>query len=172
MKKIFLVTFLALCSFAYAQQTPVTKANYDLAERFSAKKVGNMVFSTEVRANWFKNSDKFWYSYKTTNGTKYYIVDPLTATKREIWDMGKLAAEISAITKDPFDALHLPIASLKLVDDKHFEFEIRTSVMVDKKPKPGEKPKKGGKPAKENKVFRFKWDIATSKLTDITETEE
>ena len=172
MKKIFLVAFLALCSFAYAQQTPVTKANYDLAERFSAKKVGNMVFSTEVRANWFKNSDKLWYSYKTTNGTKYYIVDPVTATKREIWDMGKLAAEISAITKDPFDALHLPIASLKLVDDKYFEFEIRTSVMVDKKPKPGEEPKKGGKPAKEKKVFRFKWDIATSKLTDITETEE
>lgn len=172
MKKFFLaLLLLASCSYAWAQQTPITKANYDLAERFSAKKVGSMVFSTSIRPNWFLNSDKFWYSYKTTNGTKYYIVDPATGSKREIWDMGKLAAEISTITKDPFDALHLPIQGLKLVDDKYFEFEIKTSLKVDKKPKPGEKPKKG-KPAKENKVFRFKWDIAQNKLTDITETEE
>ncbi len=172
MKKLILVAFLAICSFAYAQQTPITKANYDLAERFSAKKVASMVFSTSVRPNWFKNSDKFWYSYKTTAGTRYYIVDPLAATKKEIWDMGELAAKISSITKDPFDAQHLPISNLKLVDDKYFEFEIRTSIKVDKKPKPGEKPKKGGKPAKENKVFRFKWDIAQNTLSDITETEK
>ena len=161
---------MAVCSLAYAQQTPVTKANYDLAERFSAKKVNQMVFSTDVRPNWFKNSDKFWYTYKTTGGEQYYIVDPVAGTKKKIWDMGKLAAEISAITKDPFDAQHLPIAKLKLTDnDKAFEFEIKTSIMVPKKEKPGEK--KPAKGAKENKIFRFKWDIAQGKLTDITEQE-
>ena len=171
MKKLFLLIALAVCSLAYAQQTPVTKANYDLAERFSAKKVGQMVFSTDVRPNWFKNSDKFWYSYKTTNGTEYYIVDPVAGTKRKAWDMGKLAAQISSITKDPFDAQHLPIEKLELTDnDKAFEFEIRTSIMVPKKEKPGEKkPVKG---AKEKKVFRFKYDIASGKLTDITEQEK
>ena len=170
MKKLFLAIALFACSMAYAQQTPVTKANYDLAERFSAKKVSQMVFSTDVRPNWFKNSDKFWYTYKTTDGTEYYIVDPVAGTKKKAWDMGKLAAQISSITKDPFDAQHLPIEKLKLVDnDKAFEFEIKTSVMVPKKAKPGEKePKKG---AKEKKVFRFKYDIASGKLTDITEQE-
>ncbi len=170
MKKLLLAIALFACSLAYAQQTPVTKANYDLAERFSAKKVGQMVFSTDVRPNWFKNSDKFWYTYKTTKGTEYYIVDPAAGTKRKVWDMGKLAAQISAITKDPFDAQHLPIEKLELVDnDKAFEFEVRTSVMVPKKAKPGDKkPAKG----KEKKVFRFKWDIASGKLTDITEQEK
>ena len=62
MKRLFLAIALLVCGAAYAQQTPVTKANYDLAERFSAKKVNQMVFSTEVRPNWFKNSDKFWYT--------------------------------------------------------------------------------------------------------------
>lgn len=171
MKKLFLLIALAVCSFAHAQQTPVTKANYELAERFSAKKVGQMVFSTDVRPNWFKNSDKFWYTYKTTKGEEYYIVDPVAGTKRKIWDMGKLAAQVSAITKDPFDAQHLPIQKLELVDDdKAFEFEIKTSVMVPKKEKPGEK--KPAKGAKENKVFRFKWDIASGKLSDITEQDE
>ena len=170
MKKLFLLIALAVCSLAYAQQTPVTKANYDLAERFSAKKVAQMVFSTDVRPNWFKNSDKFWYTYKTTKGEEYYIVDPVAGTKRKIWDMGKLAAQISAITKDPFDAQHLPIQKLELVDDDNaFEFEIKTSVMVPKKQKPGEK--KPAKGAKENKVFRFKWDIASGRLSDITDVE-
>ena len=171
MKKLFLIIALAVCSFANAQQTPVTKANYDLAERFSAKKVGQMVFSTDVRPNWFKNSDKFWYTYKTTNGTEYYIVDPVAGTKKKAWDMGKLAAQISSITKDPFDAQHLPIEKLELTDnDKAFEFEIKTSIMVPKKEKPGEK--KPAKGAKEKKVFRFKYDIASGKLTDITEQEK
>ena len=174
MKKLFLaIALIAFGAAGYAQQTPVTKANYELAERFSAKKVGQMVFSTEVRPSWFKNSDKFWYAYKTTKGTEYYIVDPVAGTKKKIWDMGKLAAQISAITKDPFDAQHLPIQNLKLKDDKCFEFEIRTSLMVPKKEKPGEKkPARGGKTAKENKVFRFSWDIAQGKLTDITEQEK
>ena len=171
MKKLFLVLALAVCSAVYAQQTPITKANYDLAERFSAKKVGQMVFSTDVKPNWFKNSDKFWYSYKTTKGTEYYIVDPVAGTKKKAWDMGKLAAQISSITKDPFDAQHLPIERLELTDnDKSFTFEVRTSVMVPKKAKPGEK--KPAKNAKEKKVFRFKYDIASGKLTDITEQEK
>ena len=180
MKRLFLAIALLVCGVAYAQQTPVTKANYDLAERFSAKKVNQMVFSTEVRPNWFKNSDKFWYSYKTTQGTEYYIVDPVAGTKKKIWDMGKLAAQISTITKDPFDAQHLPIGNLKLVDnDKAFEFEIKSNMMVPKKEKPGaKKDEKAGKdakpkkPAMEKKTFRFKWDIASGKLTEIEEEKE
>lgn len=171
MRKLLIILCLLSITVANAQQTPVTKANYDLAEQFSAKKVGKMVFSTGIQPNWFKNSDKFWYAYKTPQGTEYYIVDPALKTKRKIWDMGKLAARITEITQDPFDALHLPIDNLELKDDKTFEFEIKSSLMVPKKPKKEEK--KESKPAgKENKVFRFSWDIASDTLTDITEQEK
>ncbi len=170
MKNLFLILCLLAVTALNAQQTPVTKANYDLAEQFSAKKVGKMVFSTSVQPNWFKNSNKFWYSYKTPQGTEYYIVDPVLKTKRKIWDMGKLAAQITEITKDPFDAQHLPLESLELKDDKTFEFEIKSSLMVPKKPKKGEKEKKPV--GKEKKVFRFSWDIATGTLKDITEIEK
>ena len=61
----------------------VTKANYELASRFTAKKVGQMVFSTRIRPNWFKDSDKFWYSWKTSQGTHYYIVNPSSGSKTE-----------------------------------------------------------------------------------------
>ena len=105
---------------AHCQQA-VTKANYDLAERFSPKKVNRHVFSTSVDVNWFKNSDKFWYKYKTTSGERYYIVDPATGSKREIWEMGELASQITEIIKDPFDALHLPITNLKLKEKLDYE---------------------------------------------------
>ena len=45
-KALFTVAALC-CGVLYAQQMPVTKANYELAERFSPKKVSKMVFSTK-----------------------------------------------------------------------------------------------------------------------------
>jgi hypothetical protein len=64
MKKTILA-ILGLAMFftvsLFAQQTPVTKANYELAERFSPKKLNRMVFSQSVRTNWFPSGDKFWY---------------------------------------------------------------------------------------------------------------
>ena len=55
MKRLLFLCFAALTlSVAASAQEP----NYALADQFSAKKVGNMVFSTSIRPNWFKNSDK------------------------------------------------------------------------------------------------------------------
>ena len=58
MKRLILFCFAAvlMCGNALAQEP-----NYALADRFSAKKVNAMVYSTAIRPNWFKNSDKFWY---------------------------------------------------------------------------------------------------------------
>lgn len=167
------IALALLCINAFAQ-TP----NYELADRFSAKKVEKMVFSTTVKPNWFKNSDKFWYEWKTPAGTKYYIVDPVTRTQNELFDMEKLAIQISEIVKDPFDAQHLPLRKLELKDDSKFCFEVKSTEMVEKKDKSkkkddaGDKDKKPGKPEKENKIFRFEYIIATGKLVDVTENEE
>ena len=49
-----------------------------LAERFTASKLENMLFSTTVDPHWFKSGEKFWYSYKTSEGTRWYVVDPAT----------------------------------------------------------------------------------------------
>ncbi len=159
-------TILALLIFftgaiCFAQQTPVTKANYELAARFSPKKVGKLVFSTAINPNWFKNSDKFWYVWQTPQGTFYYIADPATGTKKPIFDNAKLAAELTEIVKDPFDAQNIPIQRLKLEDDKKFTFEIKSTADVE------EKDEKTGKPKKVKKVHGFEYDIATNKLTEV-----
>ncbi len=167
MKKTLLALFILLMGgICFAQQTPVTKANYELAARFSPKKVSRLVFSTSVNPNWFKNSDKFWYTWQSSEGTFYYIVDPVKGIKRPVFDNAKLAAELTEIVKDPFDAQNIPILKLKLVDDKKFTFEIKSTAEVEKK------DEKTGKPKKEKKVHGFEYDIATNKLTEIADYKD
>ena len=161
MKKILTLIALALTLSAAAQkpQRPqkVTKANYELASRFSQKRVGQLVYSTRITPNWFADGDRFWYSWKTADGTKYYLVDPATGKKSEIFDMDKLAMQITEITRDPYDAQHLPL-SLTLKEDKYFQFDI-----TSKTEKKDTSAKKKGKT--EFVKYRFYYDIATKKLT-------
>ncbi len=161
MKKILTLIALALTLSAAAQkpQKPqkVTKANYELASRFSQKRVGQLVYSTRITPNWFADGDRFWYSWKTADGTKYYLVDPATGKKSEIFDMDKLAMQITEITRDPYDAQHLPL-SLTLKEDKYFQFDI-----TSKTEKKDTSAKKKGKT--EFVKYRFYYDIATKKLT-------
>lgn len=176
MKRIFLcLTILTAFVFANAQPRPnnarqtVNKPNYELADQFSAKKINNMVFSLDVRPQWFKNSDKFWYQWKTSKGTTYYIVDPVAKTKKEIFNMERLAMQLTQIVKDPFDAQHIPIENLKLVDDTKFTFDVKSTLLVDKKVKEGEeKPKK---PEKEKKTFRFEYLLSSGELKDVSDVE-
>ena len=175
MKRALLIGTALLLGIAASGQEKVTKANYALAERFSAKKVNQMVFSTRVQPRWFKDGDRFWYEWQSPKGTNYYIVDPVKGTKTEVFDMEKLAMQLTEITKDPFDAQHIPITGLKLKDDKLFTFDIRST--QDKVEKPdttkAEKGKKPGppKPA-EKKVFHFEYDFASGTLKDVTEEKE
>ena len=170
--------FLCIAALLFCVAAPAQEPNYELADRFSAKKIGNMVYSTSIRPNWFKNSDKFWYEWKTSAGTEYYIVDPVAKTQTKAFDMERLAMEISAIVKDPFDAQHLPLRKLELKDDSKFTFEVQSTEMVEKKDKKKKaeadttKPKPKGKPQKEKKVYRFEYILATGKLVDVTENEE
>ena len=164
MKKILPLLALAWTLSAAAQQPQrplepqkVTKANYELASRFSQKRVGQLVYSTRITPNWFAESDRFWYSWKTAQGTKYYLVDPATGKKSEIFDMDRLAMQITEITRDPYDAQHLPL-SLTLKEDKYFQFDI-----TSKTEKKDTSAKKKGKT--EYVKYRFYYDIATKKLT-------
>ena len=113
---------LAVCS-AWGQQAP----NYELAAQFSQKKIAQMVKSTAITPNWFEKSDRFWYQWDTPDGTQYYIVNAATGTKQPVFDMDKLAMELTSITKDPFDAQHIPITGLTLKDDKVFHFDIKST---------------------------------------------
>jgi len=178
-----LVIIAGLSLQAQPQRGPVReKANYELASRFSAKKINKMVFSTNVRPNWFKTSDLFWYEYKTPQGNNWYVTDPGKGTRTELFDRDKLAAELTRIVKDPFDAQNLPLKDLKLKDDQTFTFFIQGTEMVDKKEDKKEGDEKEGegnkeradkkKGGKEPRLFFFEYSWKTRTLTWLEDQEK
>ncbi|MCR5070971.1 MAG: DPP IV N-terminal domain-containing protein [Bacteroidales bacterium] len=182
MKRILVLLLAVLVGFsAQGADGAKQRPNYDLASQFSAKRISQMVFSTELSPNWFRDSDKFWYAWKTPAGTQYWIVDPETGSRTQAFDMEKLAMEITAITRDPFDAQHLPIEGLKLKDDKYFRFDIKGTQEVpdtlaqkraERAKKDGDKAPKGPqKPPMTKKVWHFQYELATGKLSEYKPEE-
>ena len=69
MKKLTHLLFILTTLYSFSQQNAIT--NYDLAAKFSPKKIAKLVHSTSVKPHWLKSADKFWYQYKTTRTSKY-----------------------------------------------------------------------------------------------------
>lgn len=151
---------------SYAGIQSDNKNPLELAQRFSGSKLNNMLFSTTVNPVWFKTGNKFWYSYKTGEGTRWYVVDPTARTKKEMFDHDKMAARLTEIVKDPFIAASLPISNLETSDDGNsITFEVTSS--QDAKPYTDDsgkeiKPKKG-----EKEVFYFSYDLNSGQLTHL-----
>ncbi|MBE6202530.1 MAG: S9 family peptidase [Rikenellaceae bacterium] len=164
--KSLLIAALAIvaASGAHASEPEAVTPNYNLAEQFSPTKVRRLVPQTSVRANWFESSNKFWYKWQTIDDIHYYIVDPASGKKSEMWSMSDLAEKVTIATNYPFDAQHLPIENIELEQDNVVLFDIAPhKVMVENNvyaPKDDE-----GKAL----VFHFKWDIAAQSLEQIDE---
>lgn len=118
----------AVPAFADGNSAPDGANPLELAQRFSGGKLKNMLFSTTVSPHWFQSGDKFWYSYKTADGTKWYVVNPTAGSKSLLFDNDKLAAELTLIMHDPINAADLPIRKLEVQPDGHtFTFEVTSS---------------------------------------------
>ena len=153
------LTLLAVSGMAQSRQERMVRTpNYELAERFSAKRIGQMVFSTSVRPVWFRNGDKFLYTWKTSDGTQYYIADPKAGKTEPVFDMDKLAMQITEIMRDPFDAKHLPISNISIdpENDGILKFDIKSTK---------EKTDTTGKATGEKLTYHFRYEIAGKKLT-------
>jgi dipeptidyl-peptidase 4 len=180
MPRILIALLLLVAASGYAQQypvpaftpaaTPAIKANYQAAARFSPKKLEKMIFTTDVDPHWLKKSDRFWYMYETTEGKKWYIADPSKGEKKLLFDNDKLAAAISRIVKDPFDAKHLGLDSMKFIrDETWIQFEVKSTQEVDKK---DSTKKDSTSTKKEKKVFYFEYNLVDGTLNELKDYQK
>jgi dipeptidyl aminopeptidase/acylaminoacyl peptidase len=156
------------------------KANYELASRWTSQKVSKLIFDTAVTPHWFENDDRFWYSYETNQGKKFYLVDPVRKTKTPLFDNVKMAAMLTNSTRIPYDAQHIPIKNPKLVKkDSTLRFEVevpkdaeipttkKDEKVADKeqadKSKDADKDKEAA--ASKVKTLYFEYELASNKLT-------
>lgn len=143
---------------------PQPKANYQLASRFSPNKLKKMVYSTTVDPHWLKLSNRFWYTFESPKGKFWYLVDPAAKSKKLLFDNSKLAADITLIVRDPFDAEHLPLENLKFAaDEKSISFEIKSTVDELKK----DRKDKKATDSMQKKIYSFKYELASAKLTEV-----
>jgi dipeptidyl-peptidase 4 len=188
-----LLSFLISTNFIYAQtktaESNLTPSpNYRLAAKFSPDNLAKLVHSTNVEPHWLKNGNRFWYQYKTTSGSNYYLVDADQRSKTKLFDNEKMAKWLTEITKDPYDAQHLPKFDFKFVkNETAIRFRISSTEEVeavekdeklDKKKDEVEKDStavkkdKKKKPKMEKKVYHLEYKLGDNKLTIIDNKKE
>ena len=170
MKRIFMAALMvgSLLGLSSSLKAQERLPEYLQAEKFTQDKLKTMLFSTTVDPHWFQQGNNFWFEYKTSEGTFWYVVNPTARTKNLLFNREEMASQLSEIVQDPFEARQLPIKNLKAKEDgKTFTFEVLSS--RDAKPKKDAK-KKDAKSKKE--VFYFSYDYPTRKLTHLKDKEE
>ncbi|HWJ13090.1 MAG TPA: DPP IV N-terminal domain-containing protein [Gemmatimonadaceae bacterium] len=129
---------ILLPSAARAQATP-NKANWELAEKFSAANLRSKLFTNAVNPRWLGQSDSLCYNWKDHSGSTFFLVVPTNKTKKPLFDQGKLAAQLSEQSHRAHDPQNLPFNQITFSKDrKNFTFNADSS--------------------------RWEWDIATEML--------
>jgi dipeptidyl-peptidase-4 len=84
-----------------------------------------------------------------------------------MFDNARLASLLTAIVKDPMDAQHLKIDSLRFVrDESWIQFEVKSTEEIEKKDTTA---KKGTPAKKENKVYYFEYNLQNGQLVELSE---
>src|SRR5690606_28431754 len=173
MQKGYMLIFLmfGFLNAGIAQENDMNiRANYPLAARFSPEKLKRMIFSTSVNPQWLKNSNRFWYAYETSAGKNWYIVDPQARRKETLFDNAQLAAQLTRIVKDPFDAHHIDIPNLRFADDDQ---RIRLEVTGTKDTLKNEEEREKSKDKTDSlkkKVFYLEYDLQTRRVVELADS--
>jgi dipeptidyl-peptidase-4 len=145
-------------------------ANFELASRWAPYRIEAMTYSMAVDPQWIEGSDRFWYRWNDSDGSRFWLVDPARASRTEIFDRDRIAAELTRITLDPYDGQHLPIQTIRFVDPNTIRFDV-TSSQDEEADEAGEDEDQQEERAPRNrpkkKVFRFEYDVPSRTLRQL-----
>lgn len=133
------------------------RANYKAADQFLVSNAGSLIYSKEVKPNYLPGSDRFWFSYKTSRGTDYYLVDPRKGKMEPLFDKRQLAAQISELTGKACDTANLSISPMFeegkegeftfWANQKQLRYDMKTGSCAEiPRQKPGNRPIKPHNP--------------------------
>lgn len=149
--------------------------NRELAARFTQDKMNDLTFDTRVQPHWLEGSDRFWYSWETSDGKTFFLVDPATRSKTQIFDNDEMAAQLTMLTRDPYDGQHLPIEKIRWVDENTaIQFDVVSSQDEVQEEVEGDDQEEESKarPSKpKKKVFHFQYDLASGQLRELEDFE-
>lgn len=118
MNRFIATLSMLLMVFAVSAQ----KADFRAAEKFRAENMSPKTGDMSVRASWIGETNRFWYSYKTSSGKNYYYVNADSKTKELMFDRRYMAAEIHKLLHRPYNELDLPIRELEFEKESTSKF--------------------------------------------------
>jgi dipeptidyl aminopeptidase/acylaminoacyl peptidase len=107
-----------MAASAATAQTPANHANWALAEKFSQASLRPIIYTSSINPRWLGQSDSLCYYWKNRSGSAFYIAVPTTKSKRPLFDQEKLAAQLSSMSRRPFDPNNLPFTSLTFTKNR------------------------------------------------------
>jgi dipeptidyl-peptidase 4 len=148
MKKGLLLLAMAILTLGLNAQ----KADFRAAEKFRSANLAPKVGDLTVKANWINETNRFWYSYKTSAGKNFYYVDADLKSKKMLFDSRYMAAEVHKLTHRPYNELDLPIKNIEFekksstrftfqIDSLRFQYDMLNSKLIIKDTVPKEKDK-------------------------------
>ena len=116
MKKTFVLLCLLL---AYLGGDAQQKANYKLAEKFTQMGLSGIAArnSMQVVPHYIHGGEKFWFEFRTDEGTMYYLVDPVKAEKRLLFKNTDIAQGVSSITRKAYNEKDLQLSNIDFSKD-------------------------------------------------------
>ena len=127
-----LIPALLLCAAdTKTEPVKVQKANYELAQRWTTAKVTQAGLRYPGHAALARRRPLL-VQLRNQPRPSFHLVDPVKKTKAPIFDISKMAAMLTLITRTPYDAQHLPIRTIKFVkNDTVVEFDIQVEKDAD-----------------------------------------
>ncbi|MFI9837501.1 DPP IV N-terminal domain-containing protein [Nonomuraea sp. NPDC051941] len=91
-------------------------ARYAKAEALLPHNQKKLVHSAQVRPNWIRDTETFWYRITTADGVRFVFVDAAAGTKRPVFDHERLARALGGVLAEEVDPAALPFHRFEPVD--------------------------------------------------------
>jgi dipeptidyl-peptidase-4 len=155
------IAFRAVTLASADDRESIRTPNYQQAMQYNNQYVRQFVYDTSVTPHWIGKTDTFWYSFRTSEGTRYWRVNPGLRTKEPLFDSAKLSSLLSEAVQKPLDAGLLPLQRVTMndegtklkfvVDDFQYEYELTTEKLAKLgKAPPAPPPTQNGQVSRED----------------------
>ncbi len=121
LRYLFALPLALFCMMFFSMQTvQAQKANFELAERFTADNMQKMTGSTFLNPNWIENEDRFWYEWEDSNGKRWMYVDAARELVRPLFNRDDMAAQLSEEFSRGFNTKDLDLKGFDYDTDRGF----------------------------------------------------
>lgn len=121
--------FLGAQASSQADEGRPIKANWELANRFSAASLRAVTYTQAIQPRFLGETDSMWYNWRDRNGSRFMLFIPSQngGTKRPLFDAAKMAQQLTLLSRKPYDAMNLPFTTVTfLKSHKAFRFTVDT----------------------------------------------